>query len=183
MRTAMNMGECMLEQWMSIVVVIIAGAVGYLAGVLRDRGQTKANRNARHEDETLAAAATVVEGARLMCKATDNLAWARTHLEQQYRAQIPGPNHSAQDKPVDESERNQAWKDQANAKAIFQPAQLRLSILKPELSIEATKLLEETKCRGRDYTQWPTQTGTFDDAEKVFIDAVRKTLKVKGKVI
>lgn len=177
-RAAINIGECMLEHWMSIVAVIIAGAVGYLAGVLRDRGQNIANRNARHEDETLTAAAALVDGARRMSRASHDLASAIFDMSAEIHPEYVGPLN-AERRAFNEDKRNTAWRNQDAALAIFQPALLKLSILSPALGAEGERLIRLTARTGN-HEAWEKQSEEYLIAENSFMDKARAVLRSKS---
>lgn len=164
------------------VLPVLAGAViGYVLGILRDANKAKADREARHQDQVLEAAAELLATTEQVQKAAAHLFFkdaAASRAEKKYP-----------DKSLDLTDQREKTTHEfmvatvalVDATALTKPHRLRISILAPNMEALADAAVQTASHPGvaggtkaakdlqAEYTQ----------ATQQFTSAIRAYLKVK----
>ena len=166
------------------VLPVLAGAViGYVLGILRDASKAKADREARHQDQVLEAAAGLLATTVQVQKAAANVFFKDAAAS---RAQMDFPDDSLDLKGQRERTTKEFWAATvalSDATELTKPHALRISILAPSLEDLANKVVQAASQPGAvaGTAKAKELRAEYAQATSELTSKVRTYLKVKAK--
>lgn len=162
---------------LQVLMLLIAALIGYLFGVIRDYFQRRAEKRARHEERTLDAVSDVLRGARRNIRANRDLTYAVIEMRLAHEGAYG--EGKAEHLRIQNERRQKAFTDLDDARAIYEPAHLKLDVLSPTLATSAEQLLLKASPQSVTLDKQNAESQEFEQAEKALIAAVCRELKIK----
>lgn len=168
-------------QVIEVLIALLAAAIGYGFGLLRDANRARTEREARYQDEVLTAASELL----LKCQAAEQAAGSHRSLMPVYadltaKAKTDPSMREKTDELLDLIVNSNRTLGASMTAA--QPHRLKLAILAPALEEDVQRLMEAaTSMHVSLPEEGPSddeQRQAYNDATEVFTDKVRQFLQV-----